>query len=274
MFSEERATELIEAGSLRANPRTGKPQYLLDPSDETMLDSDWTDIQEYDNKFNLPNAEKNVALIRRILAMVERPEAIVLDSFAGSGTTAHAVLAANHEDGGNRRFILIECEDYADTITAERVRRVSAGISDSSDRTLREGLSGSFTYCTLGAPIELEALLKGDALPEYSALAAYVLHTAAGISAGADALEQLNEDGLFYETEKINYYLLYQPELEWLRSNAGVVNEARANRIEAECKAQRRKAIVFAPAKYISQRDLSAKGITFCQLPYELHNGG
>ena len=274
MFAEERATELIEVGSLRANPRTGKPQYLLDPSDETMLDSDWTDIQEYDNKFNLPNAEKNVALIKRILAMVERPEAIVLDSFAGSGTTAHAVLAANHEDGGNRRFILIECEDYADTITAERVRRVSDGISDSSDRALREGLSGSFTYCTLGAPIELEAMLKGDALPGYSALAAYVLHTASGISAGAGALEPMSQDGLFYETEKINYYLLYQPELEWLRSNAGVVNEARADRIEAECKAQRRKAIVFAPARYISQRNLSAKGITFCQLPYELHNGG
>ena len=44
---------------------------------------------------------------------------IVLDSFAGSGTTAHAVLALNKEDGGDRKFILVECEDYADTITAE-----------------------------------------------------------------------------------------------------------------------------------------------------------
>ena len=56
------------------------------------------------------------------------PEDIVLDSFAGSGTTAHAVLALNKEDGGNRQFILVECEDYADTITAERVRRVIKGV--------------------------------------------------------------------------------------------------------------------------------------------------
>ncbi|KJR43111.1 type III modification methyltransferase [Candidatus Magnetoovum chiemensis] len=57
---------------------------------------------------------------------------IILDSFAGSGTTAHAVLKLNKEDGGNRKFILIECEDYADNITAERVRRVIAGVKSST----------------------------------------------------------------------------------------------------------------------------------------------
>ena len=274
MFTEGRARELIEAGALRASPRTGKPQYRLDPSDETMLDTDWTDLQEYDNKFNLPNAEKNVELIKRIISMIDRPDAVILDSFAGSGTTAHAVLAANDADGGNRCFILAECEDYADTITAERVRRVINGIPDARDATLRDGFNGSFTFCTLGQPIELEAMLSGEALPGYSALAAYVLHTASGLSVGADALEQTSEDGLFYETDDINYYLLYQPDIEWLRGNEGVLNEARARRIEAECREQKRKAIVFAPAKYMSQRNLSAMRITFCQLPYELHNGG
>ena len=274
MFSEERARELIEAGDLRANPRTGKPQYRLDPSDETMLDTDWTDLQEYDNKFNLPNAEKNVELIKRIISMVERPDAVVLDSFAGSGTTAHAVLAANDADGGSRRFILVECEDYADSVTAERVRHVIDGIPDSKDKDLRDGLGGSFTYHALGDPIELEAMLSGEALPDYSSLAAYLLHTASGISAGADALEQLNEDGLFYETDELNYYLLYQPDIEWLRGNEGVLNELRAMRIEAESWSRNRRAVVFAPAKYMSQRALSDRHITFCQLPYDLHNGG
>lgn len=51
----------------------------------------------------------------------------MLDSFAGSGTTAHAVLNANKLDGGNRKFIMIEMEDYAERITAERIRRVSVG---------------------------------------------------------------------------------------------------------------------------------------------------
>ena len=49
------------------------------------------------------------------------------DSFGGSGTTAHAVLALNAKDGGTRRFILCEMEAYADTLTAERVRRVIRG---------------------------------------------------------------------------------------------------------------------------------------------------
>ena len=64
---------------------------------------------------------KPLGLIRRIIDLATQPDSIVLNSFAGSGTTAHAVLSANAEDGGNRRFILVEFEDYADTLTAERV---------------------------------------------------------------------------------------------------------------------------------------------------------
>jgi adenine-specific DNA-methyltransferase len=62
-----------------------------------------------------------------VLQLATNEDSIILDSFAGSGTTAHAVLSLNHKDGGNRRFILVECEDYADTLTAERVRRVING---------------------------------------------------------------------------------------------------------------------------------------------------
>ena len=72
---------------------------------------------------------KPVTLIERMLELVGDDDSLVLDSFAGSGTTAHAVLDLNKRDGGNRRFILVECEDYADTLTAERVRRVISGYS-------------------------------------------------------------------------------------------------------------------------------------------------
>ena len=75
------------------------------------------------------------------------------------------VLALNKEDGGNRKFILVECEDYADTITAERVRRVINGVPGARDESLREGLGGSFAYCTLGEPMEIEGMLTGEALP-------------------------------------------------------------------------------------------------------------
>ena len=90
MYSEDRASQMIKEGNLRPNPRSGKPQYHLDESDETMLDTNWTDLQEYDSKFNFPNGEKNVELIKRILGMLHDKDAIILDSFAGSGTTAQA----------------------------------------------------------------------------------------------------------------------------------------------------------------------------------------
>ena len=203
---------------------------------------------------------------------------IVLDSFAGSGTTAHAVLALNKEDGGNRKFILVECEDYADTVTAERVRRVINGVPEARDESLREGLGGSFTYCKLGAPMEIERMLTGEALPSYSALAAYLLHTASGISAGAADLERLNDDGLFYTSlsadkagGETDYYLLYEPDLDWLCGNEGILNEERARRVSAASRGSGRKAVVFGPGKYIGQRDLTPMGITFCQLPYEMH---
>ncbi|MFN7862854.1 MAG: site-specific DNA-methyltransferase, partial [Curvibacter sp.] len=72
---------------------------------------------------------KPVALLERILELASEPDSIVLDSFAGSGTTAHAVLKANAGDQGNRKFILVEGEDYADKLTAERVRRAIKGYA-------------------------------------------------------------------------------------------------------------------------------------------------
>ena len=210
-------------------------------------------------------------MIKHILQIGTDPNCIVLDSFAGSGTTAHAVLALNKEDGGNRKFILIECEDYADTITAERVRRVINGVPDASDEALHEGLGGSFAYCTLGKPIEVETLLTGEGLPAFSVLAANLLLTKSGNAIGPDTLEPQNSDGLFYSDDEYDYYLLYKPELEYLRSDDAVFNLERAERIRDVCSENGRKAIVYAAGKYIGQRELTGMGIIFCQLPDALH---
>lgn len=75
-------------------------------------------------KFPYP---KPMQLIKDILQRISKKDSIILDSFGGSGTTAHAVLSLNAEDKGERKFILIEMMDYAETITAERVRRVTRG---------------------------------------------------------------------------------------------------------------------------------------------------
>jgi adenine-specific DNA-methyltransferase len=90
---------------------------------------------------------KPSSLIKFLLGFMSDKNGIVLDSFAGSGTTAHAVLNLNKQDGGNRKFILIEMEDYAETITAERVKRVIKGYGDV------EGTGGSFDYLELGKPL-------------------------------------------------------------------------------------------------------------------------
>ena len=199
------------------------------------------------------------------------PNDIVLDSFAGSGTTAHAVLNLNKEDSGNRKFILVECEDYADTITAERVRRVINGVPTASNASLREGLGGSFTYCTLGEPIEIEAMLTGETLPSYADLAANLLFTAIGVNVGESSLDPRNADGFFYSDDKNDYYLLYKPDLDYLRSNEAILTKEQAERIQAVGKRHGRKAIVYAAGNYLGQRELTKMGILFSQLPHALH---
>ena len=95
---------------------------------------------------------KPTSLIESILSIgCPSKDAIILDSFAGSGTTAHAVLNLNKQDGGNRKFILVEMEDYAETITAERVRRVIKGYGE--DKNAVEGTGGNFSFYELGEPV-------------------------------------------------------------------------------------------------------------------------
>ena len=248
-------------------------QHWIPPSSGILASSNWTDVLASDRALDALRIEfdtpKGLSFMKRLLQMGADEDSIILDSFAGSGTTAHAVLGLNKEDEGNRKFIMVECEDYADGITAERVRRVIDGVPEARDKSLKEGLGGSFTYCTLGEPIDIEGILTGEALPGYSELAAYLLHTASGLSASG-TLQPQNDDGLFYSNGDTDYYLVYRPDIEWLRSNEAILNEQQAKRIQSVG----RKARVFAADKYMGQRFLTDMGITFCQIPYELHRSG
>ena len=217
--------------------------------------------------FDFPKAVPLIVDLIRFASV--GPNDIVLDSFAGSGTTAHAVLSLNKEDGGNRKFILIECEDYADTITAERVRRVINGVENAKDETLRNGLGGSFTYCTLGEPIDEESMLTGENLPTYETLAHYIAYTATGSALTSIAKRK---DYYFGETDDIHFYLIYEPSLEFLESSASALNGKRAEQIAKVCYRTGKKAYVYAPQKFISQKELTGMGITFCQLPYNIHH--
>jgi len=266
MYEEDRAREMIRRGDLRQNPKTGSIQYLLRASNYTLLDTDWTDVQEYDSRWNFPNGEKNVELLKRIIRMLDDEEgAIVLDSFAGSGTTAHAVLALNKEDGGNRRFILIECEDYANTITAERVRRVIKGVPAAKDEALKKGLGGSFSFFELGKPIELESILDGTNMPTYKELARYVFYTATGEEFDEKAVDE--KKSFIGESRNYQVYLFYEPDVEKLKNMALTLDMAKA--LPPLKKDKRR--LVFAPTKYLDQDHLDQFRIDFAQLPFEIY---
>jgi hypothetical protein len=96
---------------------------------------------------------KDHEIIARLIGYVTDPTDLILDSFAGSGTTGHAVLNLNKQDGGNRRFILVEIEPHiARNVTAERVRRVAEGYTNAKGERV-EGLGSGFRYCKLGEPL-------------------------------------------------------------------------------------------------------------------------
>ena len=107
---------------------------------------------------------KPARLIERILQIAGDKDTLILDSFAGSGTTAHAVLNMNKADGGNRKFILVEMMDYADSITAERVKRVIDGYGEGKKAV--EGTGGSFSFYDLGEPLLIGENLNENVAPE------------------------------------------------------------------------------------------------------------
>jgi adenine specific DNA methylase Mod len=184
---------------------------------------------------------KPVDLLRRIIRIAAGKSDFILDSFAGSGTTAHAVLALNKEDKGDRRFILVqlpydtkenEKEDFniAERITAERVRRVANGYDykkrgKQGDKNVQvEGTGGSFSYIKLGGPLFGEYRELSKTLPAYLELAKYIFYTET--SSDFDKKSINPKSGKIGEHRKTSYYLLYTPnnkeaqalDLKWLKS--------------------------------------------------------
>ena len=226
-----------------------------------------TDIFGRPEAFDNP---KPIELIEHLCSLVCDRSDFILDSFAGSATTAHAVLDLNKKDDGRRKFILVECEDYADEITAERVRRVIKGVPNARDERLKAGLGGSFSYFELGGPIEMESILAGNRLPGYLDLARYVFYTATG----EEFLpEQVDEDRHFIgESKEYEVYLFYKPDLDYLKSTALTLEVSKTLGDYTG-----KKKLVFAPTKYLDLNDSELlakhglKDIEYCQLPFEIY---
>ncbi|OGK38150.1 DNA methylase [Candidatus Roizmanbacteria bacterium RIFCSPHIGHO2_12_FULL_41_11] len=207
---------------------------------------------------------KSHHLIKKCITLGANKNSIILDSFAGSGTTAHAVLTLNKEDGGNRKFILVECEDYADKITAERVRRVIKGVPTAKNENLKKGLAGTFSYFELGKLIEMESILSGNNLPTYLELARYVFYTATGEEFNEKAVDE--KRNFIGENKEYEIYLFYKPDIEYLKNTALTLDRAK-NLGPYKTK----KRLVFAPTKYLDQDQLDQYRIDFAQLPFEIY---
>ena len=244
-------------------------------------------FSEIDLPFDTP---KPVSLLKRIVHLSTDKDDIILDSFAGSGTTAHAVIELNEDDGGNRKFILVEQEDYANTITAERVRRVVNNLyhqgnnrkvhKEKTAKNAKENFYSkpfakdlaafavknncSFSYFELGPTIEMESMLTGKSLPTYEELARYIFYTATGSEFNEKKIKR--KTNYIGETDVYELYMLYEPDIDWLKQNALTLDW-----VKSMPKFTGKQRLVFAPAKYVDDETCRWNRIDFCQLPYEIY---
>lgn len=227
------------------------------------------DFETSDDVFITP---KPTRLIQRILQIATDKDSLILDSFAGSGTTGHAVLKQNAEDGGNRRFILVEMDEgIAEKVTAERVRRVCTGYTNGKGKAV-EGLGGGFQFCRLSD----EPLFKADGpiRPDvtFAQLAEFVWFMETGTGLAHSALPKRKKHTPFLGMYKDRaVFLLYNGILKD-RSDIGgnVLNGRTLGVLEKALPDFDGPRVVYGARSRFDKAKLAALGITFHQLPYEL----
>ena len=195
---------------------------------------------------------KPVRLIQRIIQIATHKDSIILDSFAGSGTTAHAVLNMNQKDGGNRKFILIEMCDYAESITAERVKRVIQGYG--SGKKAMKGTGGNFSYYELG-----EKLLDGEYLNEAVPISeirqyVYFTETKERVKENSEEPYQL---GVYLDTA---YYFYYE------RDAITTLDRSFLHEIKTKASAY----VIYADRCLLSDAELEKYHITFKKIPRDI----
>lgn len=214
-----------------------------------------------DNRpFDFP---KPTALIEELLSFTTSGEDIVMDSFAGSGTTGHAVIKLNAADGQNRKFILIEMkEEIALKITAERLKRVCEGYENKKKEVV-PGLGGGFRFCELGVKLfESDGTIHEDV--KFPDLAHHVFFTEMreplpkenkgnspllGVANGTAVYLLYN--GILKDKDPKNGNVLTMETLKWLPKHEGPK-------------------VVYGTACTLGERTLKRHGIIFRQIPYEV----
>lgn len=202
--------------------------------------------------FDTPKPTK---LIDRILQIATNKDSIILDSFAGSGTTAHAVLNLNKKDKGNRKFILVEMEDYAEDITAERVRRVMQGYGEGKNAVA--GTGGAFDYYELGERMFDEEQNLNENIGEEK-IREYIYYTET-----KRHLEHERSDASKYLLDTYNatgYYFYYERDrLTTLSIDTLHIVTERAEQY-----------VIYADTCTVPPQVLAAQNITFKKIPRDI----
>ncbi len=198
---------------------------------------------EGSKEFDTP---KPVSFLKRIIHLSSSGEDIILDSFAGSGTTGHAVLDLNKEDGGNRKFILIEMEDdIAKKITAERIKRAIE----------KYGYKDGFEYCELDKPL-FDENGQIEETCDFNQFATYIYFTETQTNIDKKQIDK----NFIGETGETEYYLIYKEKYK------NVLNKSFLSKI----KKTRNKKVIYADFCMVDEDTLEKFNIQFKQIPYEV----
>jgi site-specific DNA-methyltransferase (adenine-specific)/adenine-specific DNA-methyltransferase len=255
------------------NPASGKPRkkrFLTETSLRMPAGSFWADFKSQSGAKELDDVmgerlfafPKPGAVIQRIIDHCVPSQGLILDSFGGSGTTAHAVLKQNAEDGGNRKFILVEMEPHiARDITAERVRRVAGGYTNAKGEQV-EGLGGGFQYCRLSKEPLFDATGAVREDVTFAQLAEFVWFAETGTGFNGKP-----KSPLLGVHDGVAVYLLYNGILKDRSADGGNVLTAP---VLALLPPHAGPKVIYAAANRLGASRLQRERIVFKQTPYAL----
>ena len=276
-YSKETMNRLVNDGRiLFPKKSTGRPREKVFQNNlqkshtgfPSIIDGIFTDEGTYairgilgSQVFSFPKPPSLIATL--VEQVATEKDSIVLDSFAGSGTTGHAVMQLNKKDGGNRRFILVEMDsNICRNVTSERLRRVCNGY-EKSDGTQIEGLGGGFRYCKLGEAC-YDEYGRINAGVTFSDLARHIFFTETGEPIPKQAKDSNPLIGIYKGTA---VYLLYNGILKDKQPDGGnVLTQAVLNILPKHDGPK----VIYGTACRFSPARLKRENIVFKQIPYEI----
>lgn len=240
----------------------GTVQYYVPPSGQKLLSDNWMDILLSGSETAF-ETEKNKLLIRRIIDWLTEGDDIIMDSFAGSGTSAHALLEANGADLGQRKFILIEMiSPIVENIVLPRLHKVI------EKHKIEKRIDSGFRFCTLGEPLfDAEGSVNREVT--FPDLAAHVFFC----ETGSPIPKRVSDTNPFIGTFKGRaVYLLHAAESVGVASTraGNVLTAAKLAKLPLPKPSFTGPRVVYAEGCTVPDDRLNALGVTFKQIPYQI----